>query len=293
VSSVQYDEQQISKHLAPLVSVVMAIHDSVNIEYLKKSINSILNQTLTSKELFFILDGVCSHDKIDYLENIKSKYSGIYIFHLDENRGPAMARNLAIKNSKAKYIAVMDSDDISLPNRLEVEVEFMEKNRDVSVVGSACQVINEDDEVTGYRFLPDTPKKLLNYAPFFCPLNNPTILARSEIFLNFKYKNEYRYGEDHRLWLEILAAGYKIANINEPLLKYRVCSNLYKRRVGYHKAKTDFLNRMYALIITPYYKMPFVITFAVLIALTRFLPHSFVRFFTTSLDKFREKYKLL
>ena len=115
-----------------LVSVIMANYKT-KIEYLQEAINSILSQTYTNFELLVIDD--CSQDgSVDYIKSIKD--DRIKIFINENNRGPAVTRNRGLEEAKGKYIAIMDSDDIALPTRLEKQVEFMENHTDVFVCGT-------------------------------------------------------------------------------------------------------------------------------------------------------------
>ena len=114
-----------------LVSVVMCVYNTPK-DYLYEAVKSILNQTHENFE-FFIVDD-CSEE--DLFKNTLFNDERISIIHLNKNSGPAVARNIAIDRAKGKYIAIMDSDDVSLPERFERQIAFMEKNADVVVCGS-------------------------------------------------------------------------------------------------------------------------------------------------------------
>jgi len=213
----------------------------------------------------------------------------VNVIQLDKNVGPGAARNAGIRNAKGKYIAIMDSDDISLPYRLEQQFDYLEEHKDIAVVGGFCDVINDEGEVIGKRILPLSPGSLRTYALFFCPLNNPTVMGRSIVLKVHKYDEKLRQGEDYRLWVELLKANYNLANINDVLIEFRVSVDLYKRRSGFSKGVSDLVNRLYALRISPVYLMPCVFLIAISSFGVRFFPVSFIQFLTTKLEIVRAK----
>ena len=121
----------------PLISVIMPVYNTPE-KYLREAIESVLSQTFENWELLIIDD--CS-DKIE-VKLIVDSYCCNKIKYLknEKNSGAAVARNLGLKNAKGKYIAILDSDDIAIPNRFEKQFQYLEKNDDVGVVGSWAEV---------------------------------------------------------------------------------------------------------------------------------------------------------
>lgn len=277
------------KTMKVLVSVVMATYKGVKYEYLIQAIDSILRQDFHQYELIIVADGELTNAQNEFFISLEESHECVSVLSLFDNVGPGAARNHGIKYASGKYIAVMDSDDISLPYRFSTEVAFLEKNPSISIVGSACQVIDETGLVISHRYLPEDSMRLRQYAPFFCPLNNPTVMGRSAVMKKFGYKENMRIGEDHRLWLELLEAGHHLSNINKPLLKFRVDSDSHGRRVGLDKAVSDWTNRLYGMRIAPFYKKPFVLTFAFIMFLVRFMPKKMVGIIASLFMDFRSK----
>ncbi len=269
-----------------LVSVVMAVYFGVRYEYFVEAVDSILKQDFTDFEFIIVADGDLTQEQMIFLRGLEEKYEVVTAVFLSKNIGPGAARNHGIKRSRGEYIAIMDSDDISFPNRLSTEVDYLNQNIDISVVGSACEVIDSTGTMIGSRFLPENSAALKKYAAFFCPLNNPTVMGRAAVLKEFRYKEILRKGEDHRLWLELLRAGHKLSNIGQPLLRFRADAELYKRRVGLDKAMSDLTNRLYGLKISPLYMKPFVLIFAFVMFLVRFMPGKIVSVFSNSLFAF-------
>lgn len=278
-----------SQRYTKLVSVVMAVHKGVQYKHLKEAAESILKQNYLNYEFIIVLDGKLTSDQEDLISLLKEKYKSIFIIKLEQNVGPGAARNAGIKQAKGEYIVIMDSDDIASADRLTTQINFLEENSDIAVVGSFCEIIDDSGIVTGFRKLPLSYKALRLYSLFFCPLNNPTVTGRAKIFKEFMYDEKYRQGEDYRLWIRLLSSNYYIANIATPLVKFRVSSDLYERRSGYHKGLSDLTNRLYAIRISPICLMPLVVMFAFLSFGVRFLPAKAIGDITSMIELIRSK----
>ncbi len=201
-----------------IVSVILPVYNAQ--DYISEAIESILNQTFQNFELILINDG--SSD--DSLEIINS-YSDHRIRVINQkNKGLARSLNIGLAQANGKFIARMDADDISLANRLEVQVRFLEKNPHIKLVGSAVDLIDKnghlicsDVSFTGNSFLKWFLKNKGN------PFKHPTVLFHKEVAINVGGYNEKigKYFEDYYLWNEISKHG-DIEIINKVLLKYRI-----------------------------------------------------------------------
>lgn len=203
----------------PRVTVVMPTFN--RLELLKESLASILNQTFTDYEVLVIDD--CSTDGTqEYLREMSRKDARIIYVrnkkHLHYNYG----LRLGCKLAKGEYIARMDDDDISLPERFDRQVKFLDGNPEITVVGTFFKALNDND----YKMWVDNskPEYCAIDAFYRCPLCHPTIMMRKAFLLDHHigYDEKALFAEDLMLWVDIILAGGKIANIPEVLLKYRV-----------------------------------------------------------------------
>lgn len=138
------------------------------------------------------------------------------------------ALNLGLKESSGKYIARMDGDDIALPERFRLEVEFLEKHPNVVVVGGAMNIIDGNESVVGERSYPENPK---TFAIYRSPLAHPTVMMRKDLCdMGFTYNENLKKAEDLDLWLRYIKKGFKIRNLKERLLNYRVLDNFAEKR---------------------------------------------------------------
>lgn len=130
----------------PLVSVILAVKDGA--KTLPKVLDSLLVQTYSNIEIVVVNDG--SKDKTgNILEEYKRKDQRIKVITNKKNLGKCLSRNIALENSKGKYVAINDADDISYPHRIERELEYLENNLNVYLVGSRANVLEESGKRIG------------------------------------------------------------------------------------------------------------------------------------------------
>ena len=133
----------------PLVSVIMSVYNGE--KYLVQAIDSILNQTYQNFE-FIIIDDCSTDNSSHILQEYAQKDSRIKIIKKEKNigiKGFIKNLNLGISIAKGKYIARMDADDISLPERFQKQVDFLENNPEITLVGAQLNLINEQNKITG------------------------------------------------------------------------------------------------------------------------------------------------
>jgi len=203
----------------PKISVIMPVYNT-NPEYLKQAAESILNQTFGDFEFIIINDGSTNPDVEKTIKSYNDKRI-IYIYQ--DNKGIAGALNAGLDIAKGELIARMDSDDISLPERFEKQVKFLDERKDISVLGGWHEYFPKTKIIQTIK----TPK-FLDFL-FFNRISHPTVMFRRLDFekYNLRYKPDYKC-EDYELWSR--AVRYlNFYNLQEVLLKYRVHDNNYSK----------------------------------------------------------------
>jgi len=197
----------------PLISLVLPIYNGER--FLKESLESILNQTFKKFELIVVDDGSTDNS----IELVKSyNDSRIRVIKNKRNLGSVAAINIALKNSKGKYIAVCTQDDISHPKRFEIEFNYLEKHPQIFLVGSSAIYINEGGkEIRRFRKY-NHPKILAWRLRKSNGIIFPSIMFRNKDVI---FNNHYEYHFYYRL----LKRGEMLTNIPNFLVKYRVHSN--------------------------------------------------------------------
>lgn len=203
----------------PKISAVMALYNTPY-NYLKETIQSLLNQTFTDFELI-IVDDASTIKYDDFFKQFND--DRIKYLKLEKNAGPGHARNTGIKMSQGEYIAITDSDDIYMPQRFELQNKFLDENKDVSLMGATFRYSNKKR----LTYVPITDYTIRIFMLFNSPLNNSTIMFRKKVFQekNLSYIEEINFGEDYELWINAMFAGLKMANLPDFLM-------IYTRRPG-------------------------------------------------------------
>ncbi len=242
------------------ISVIMSVYNTKDYNMLKQAIDSILDQTYKHFE-FIICDDGSNDSTYNYLVEFAKKDKRIIIIQNKDNLtlGPALNHCLAI--ARYPYIARMDADDISLPTRLEQELEYLENHRNVALVGTNVKFINDNSEVIGNRKYPT----FLSKTDFInnCPICHPTIMIRKDVLERMRgYSNKHHHirVEDYELFLRMIIKDYKMVNLEDELLlyrqnshnckqsKYKYCINEYKLRETYIPKLSNGKTKYYYII---------------------------------------------
>ena len=198
------------------------------VKYLNEAIESILNQTFNDFEFLIIDDGSTdqSINKVQSYDDPRIK-----LIKNKKNIGQSATLNIGIELAKGEYIAIMDQDDISMPNRLKKQVEFMEKNQKIVVCGSWIELIGK------YNFIAKTETEdelikinlLTNHN-----LAHPTVMIRKQILKEkqLSYDTSYTTAQDYELWVRMFECCL-FANLPEPLVKYRTHKKQKSLKDGY------------------------------------------------------------
>ena len=212
----------------PLVSVIMSVYNGE--KYLVQAIDSILNQTYQNFE-FIIIEDCSTDNSLDILEEYAKKDSRIKIIKKEKNigiKGFIENLNLGISIAEGKYIARMDADDISLPERFQKQVDFLENNPEITLVGAQLNLINEQNKITGEAIAALQHRDIVKRITSQIQLFHPVIMFRKD--QNIQYREKFIYCEDYDLYLNLITQGKKLANINEKLLHYRILESSISRK---------------------------------------------------------------
>lgn len=202
----------------PQVSVLMPIYKT-SPEHLKQAIESVLNQTFTDFE-FLILDDCPTDNREDIVNSFKDRR--IKYLKNDKNSGITSSRNKLIDLANGEYLAVMDHDDISLPERFEEQVKILNTHPEVGVVG--CWVERFPNiKIAKY---PENNKDIERYLMQGCAVAHTAAMIRKSVLIdnNIGYEEEFSPSEDYRLWC-ILIGKTQFYNIQKVLMKYRIHDN--------------------------------------------------------------------
>ncbi len=203
-----------------------------DIEDFKTAVSSIQNQSYRNWE-FLIVDDGSEAEIYQKIKAVCKEDPRIRLFHLKANKGLAHALNFGIKKAKGTYIARMDDDDVSLPERLKKEVEFLEKNEKYDWVGCGADLFDKMG-IWGSASRPKEPDRysFLHSSPFI----HPSVLFRRKAIADCGGYNEGLFAsrcEDYELFMRLYACGSRGYNIQEVLFQYREDSKKLHRSMKY------------------------------------------------------------
>lgn len=220
-------------------SVIMATYKE-DIIFLKQSIESILNQTYKDFEYIIILDNPENQKHIQLINEYAKKDQRIRFYINDKNMGIQKTANRGLSLAKGKYICRMDADDISLPDRIEKQIAFLNDNN-YDYIGGATEVIDENSvRLYDASIIPTRHEKIIKALKYNQVISNPTVFAKREVFDKL---GGYRIvmTEDYDFTLRAVLSGFKIGNVSDVVLQYRMTQNSISRTNLY----TQFLYGKY------------------------------------------------
>ena len=209
------------------VSVIMGIYNCA--DTLSEAIDSLLVQTFADWELIMCDDG-STDDTVVVARSYEERYENILLIQNSRNIGLPATLNRCIEYADSEYIARMDGDDISMPNRLEKEVRFLDEHPEYALV--SCEMIHFDENgewgISRYEEKPEK-RDFLKKSPF-CHAGCIMRTSALRDVGNYTVNEELRRGQDYWLWHKFYCAGYKGYNLQEPLYKMRDGQEALKRR---------------------------------------------------------------
>lgn len=217
----------------PNYSVLMSVYIKDNPCWLEQAIESILHQTHKTDDFVIVKDGPVTREIDNVLNKYKMKYFDIFnIVSLEKNVGLGMALNYGVLQCKNSYIARMDSDDISVDNRCELEIKKM-LDGNFDIVGSLTYEFEEDiSNVIAIRSLPEINCDIYSYAKKRNPFCHPSLLIKKEALLAAGNYRSFHLCEDYDMWVRMFQNNVTCYNFQQPLTYMRVNKDFYARRGG-------------------------------------------------------------
>jgi len=233
--------------MKPIISVVLPVYNGVIT--IKAAVESILDQTYDNFELIVINDG-----STDETSEILASFNDKRLTVLNQkNQGLAASLNRGIQQSKGKYIARIDADDIAFPERLQKQVNFMEANPAIVVMGTAARLIYSNG-TQRVRYRPLDTASIRKNIIKICPFTHSSVMIRKDVLDKVGLYDVAKDGakktlvEDYDLWVRILAAGYEMANTAEVLMIcHRNPGSVMRGRSFWKRLEQQILSRKNAI----------------------------------------------
>lgn len=230
-------------------SVCMCVYHGDNPTNFTTAVESIFQyQTRKPDEIILVVDGPVSDEMNATIDCLEKVTGCMKVVRLAENRGHAAARQAGLEAASNEVIALMDADDISLPDRFEKQISYIESHPDVAVVGGQItEFVGTPENIVGRREVPLTHEKINIWLKGRCPFNQVSVtMLRSPGSAVGGYLDWY-CDEDYYLWIRLALAKYKFANLPDVLVNVRVGKEMYQRRGGWRYFKSEARLQRYML----------------------------------------------
>ena len=212
-------------------SVLMSVYHKDNPVFLSSALESIFQQTRPTNDLVLMLDGPLTEALYSVVNSFVQKYPAIINVHqIKENQGLGNALREGLFLCKNELVARMDADDISLPQRMEIQIPYLLEN-DLDVVGGQIEEFSSEGSAGRIHSYPIQPEEIKQFAKKRCPLGHPSVLfKKSSILDSGNYSSKMVNQQDYELWIRVIACGFLLGNVPQVVLKMRVDEDLYKNR---------------------------------------------------------------
>lgn len=225
-------------------SVLLSVYWKEKPEYLKRAIESIyFDQTLKPQEIILIEDGELTKELYGVIESLKERIGEkiFKVISLEKNTGLGNALKIGIENCSYEYIARMDTDDISYPERFEKQFLYLKENPNVDVLGSYMSEFSGSiKNIICIKDCPPNNIDMKKYMKLRDPVNHPSVVFKKSSVLAAGNYQEIFLNEDSYLWGRMLVKGFEFRNILEPLVYFRINDETYKRRGGWKYIKAEY-----------------------------------------------------
>ena len=216
-------------------SVLISVYYKENPIFLDKALSSIENQTLLPGEIVLVKDGLLSPELDEIItKHVQLSEVSYNIIALEKNVGLGVALDKGLRACRYEWVARMDGDDISTPDRFEKQVTYLETHPNIDVLGSwISEFSTGPDSPENFRKPPQKHDVIYKYATYTSPVNHMSVFYRKKAVLDAGSYQPVNTLEDYHLWIRMLVGGSTFANVPEILIQARTGDNMILRRHGW------------------------------------------------------------
>ncbi|CAM6613979.1 glycosyltransferase [Escherichia coli] len=220
-------------------SVLLSLYHKEKASHLNECLQSIDSQSLKSNEIMIVLDGPVGKELCDVIEQWRATLP-IKLFQLTENKGLGIALNKGLELCSNDIILRMDTDDVCTPERFNLQIEKLENDKELVLLGGHIEEFDEELKKShGKRVVPTDYAAIKKQVAIKNPFNHMTVAFRRSAILAVGGYQHHAFMEDYNLWLRLIAAGYKVENLDMVLVKARTGTSMLLRRKGIDYIKSE------------------------------------------------------
>jgi glycosyltransferase involved in cell wall biosynthesis len=219
--------------VSPTLTVLMTTYHGTTSMELRRAVASIASQSRPPDELVIVVDGPVPPELDAAIDEVAASSPVVRVERLPRNLGNGPASQRGLELATGDFVARQDSDDVSLPHRLERQLETV-REHDLDLLGTALLEFHDDpDQVVGVRAAPVTPEAIAARLRINNPMNHPSVVFRRSLALEVGGYLDVPFHEDYDLWARMLAAGARAENLSEPLVLFNAGDGMLSRRGGW------------------------------------------------------------
>lgn len=228
-------------------SVAMCVYGGDDPAWFQTAVDSILNQSAPPDEVVLVVDGPVPEqlDRVIVRYEVRPDFK---VIRLAENQGHGNARRVSLEHCSHELVALMDADDISVPERFALQLAMFGREPELSIVGgNITEFADTPEQIVGMRVVPESDAEIKDYMKRRCPMNQVTVMfKKSAVALAGGYIDWF-CEEDYYLWLRMHLKGMRFANVPQVLCNVRVGKEMYQRRGGLRYFKSEAKLQKYML----------------------------------------------
>lgn len=223
-------------------SVLMSVYRNDKPEFVRRAIESVTTlQSRRPNEVVLVVDGPVPDELANLIKDYETATNSIFkVIRLPENGGLGNALRIGMENASHEIVVRMDSDDVSVPNRFEKQIAYMESHPECDLLGGQIsEFIDDEENIVGNRIVPCRHEEILMWLKGRCPFNHMSVTMLCSRVLAVGNYIDWHFNEDYYLWIRMAEAGYNFANLPEILVNVRVGADMYRRRGGWQYFKSE------------------------------------------------------
>jgi len=215
-------------------SVTMSVYRNDNPAHFALALDSIVRQTAPPDEIVLTVDGPVPAELDELIQRYEQALACLKVIRLPENRGQGIAHRVGVEHCAHELVAIMDADDIAVPERFEKQLAAFRDDPELDIVGGyITEFMENPDETIAIRRVPLTDASIKSSMRRRCPMNHVTVMFKKRAVVDAGNYQDFHFNEDYYLWCRMLLAGRVFANLPETLVKVRVGNGMYARRGGW------------------------------------------------------------
>ena len=213
-------------------SVSMCVYEKDNPSWFRQAIDSLIAQTVKPSEIILVVDGPVPKDLNEIISDCEANEM-FKVFRLPQNTGHGNARRFGLEKCSNELVALMDADDICVPDRFEQELKIFQNSDPDIVGGNIAEFLGDVGNIVAYRTVPQEDAEIKEYMKKRCPFNQDTVMFKKSSVEKAGGYIDWYCDEDYYLWLRMFLSGCRMVNTGTVLVYFRVGREMYKRRGGW------------------------------------------------------------